>query len=135
LPILVHEAVGDEERLQAAYQVAAAWELGNMAAAQLDAWQDQDTEGALWRRIGPGRAVNLSVGLIGLSFRMLTDLVEAGLLPAPVVVVLPWRTTRRSRWPRPARCSALADGPEPWLLERVRTSLSNTAHSERRWAC
>ena len=85
LPILVHEAVAGEERLQPAYHVAAAWELGNMAAAQLDAWQDQDTDGALWRRTGPGRAVNLSVGLIGLSFRTLADLAEAGLLPAPVV--------------------------------------------------
>ena len=88
LPILVCEAAGGQDRLQAAYQVAAAWELGNMAAAQLDAWQDQDTEGALWRRTGPGRAVNLSVGLIGLSFRMLADLAEVGLLPAQVAVEL-----------------------------------------------
>ena len=88
LPILVHEAVGGEERLQPAYHVAAAWELGNMAAAQLDAWQDQDTDGALWQRTGPGRAVNLSVGLIGLSFRTLSGLAEAELLPAPVVVEL-----------------------------------------------
>ena len=88
LPILVHEAVAGEERLQPTYHVAAAWELGNMAAAHLDAWQDQDTDCALWRRTGPGRAVNLSVGLIGLSFRMLADLAEVGLLPVQVVVEL-----------------------------------------------
>mgnify|MGYP003681899213 CR=1 FL=1 len=93
LPILVYEAaarkaVGGEEGLQAAYHVAAAWELGNVAAAHLDAWQDQDTDGALWRRTGSGRAVNLAVGLIGLSFRMLVNLAEAGLLPAPVVLEL-----------------------------------------------
>ena len=88
LPILVQEAVGGEERLQSAYHVAAAWELDNMAAAQLDAWQDQDTDGALWQRTSPGRAVNLSVGLIGLSFRTLSGLAEAELLPPPVVVEL-----------------------------------------------
>ena len=88
LPILVYEAVAGEERLQPAYHVAAAWELGNVAAAQLDAWQDQDTDGALWQRTGPGRAVNLSVGLIGLTFRILSNLVETELLPATVVVEL-----------------------------------------------
>jgi hypothetical protein len=88
LPVLVQEALAGEECLQSAYHVAAAWELGNMAAGQLDAWQDQDTNGALWQRTGPGRAVNLSVGLIGLAFRTLSGLVEAELLLAPVVVEL-----------------------------------------------
>ena len=91
LPILVYEAAGGKDRLQPTYHVAAAWELGNMAAAQLDAWQDQDTDGALWRQTGAGRAVNLSVGLIGLSFRTLADLEKAGLLSASVVVELQQR--------------------------------------------
>jgi len=91
LPILVCEAVAGEERLHPTYHVAAAWELGNMAAAQLDAWQDQDTDGALWRKTGSGRAVNLSMGLVGLSFRTLADLEKTVLLSAPLVVELQQR--------------------------------------------
>lgn len=93
LPILTSEAVVDktganEVPLQAAYHVAAAWELGNLAAACLDAWQDGDTDDALWREIGPRLTVNLSVGLIALSFRTLARLAENDLLAPPVVLEL-----------------------------------------------
>jgi geranylgeranyl pyrophosphate synthase len=93
LPILSSEAFAGENRagssaLQAVYHVAAAWELGNLAAACLDAWQDGDTDDALWRELGPGLTVNLSVGLITLSLRTLTRLAKTDLLPLPVVLEL-----------------------------------------------
>ena len=75
LPILTCEASTDaQERMEAAYQIAAAWELGNLAAGYLDAWQDHDTDGALWQEIGPERTVNLAVGLIALSLLSLSRL-------------------------------------------------------------
>ena len=58
--------------MQAALHMAAAWELGNLAAGALDAWQDGDTDDAQWRRVGARPAVNLAVGLMGLSFRTLS---------------------------------------------------------------
>lgn len=93
LPILTNEAIaGDatpnEIPLQAVHHVAAAWELGNLAATCLDAWQDGDTDDALWRDIGPKRTVNLSVGLITLSLRTLTRLARNHLLPLPAVLEL-----------------------------------------------
>jgi hypothetical protein len=91
LPILTCEAIVGEDRgtgdpMQAVLHVAAAWELGNLAAGALDAWQDGDTDDALWRQVGAGRAVNLAVGLIALSFRVLSDLYETKLLPPAVVL-------------------------------------------------
>lgn len=93
LPILTYEAIADHvgsngASLQAAHHIAAAWELGNFAAACLDAWQDGDTEDALWREIGPEWTVNLSVGLITLSARTLTRLAKDGILPLPVMLDL-----------------------------------------------
>ena len=90
LPILTCEAIAGESQggdgpMQAALHIAAAWELGNLAAGALDAWQDSDTDDALWQRVGPRPAVNLAVGLIGLSFRTLSDLEEMGLLPATIM--------------------------------------------------
>jgi geranylgeranyl pyrophosphate synthase len=85
---LVGEAEANEAPLQAAYVVAAAWELGNLAAACLDAWQDGDTDDALWREIGPRLTVNLAVGLIALSLRTLARLVENHQLPLAVVLDL-----------------------------------------------
>jgi len=75
LPILTCEALTDAHHcVEAARHIAAAWELGNLAAAYLDAWQDQDTDGALWQEIGPERTVNFAVGLIALSFLSLSHL-------------------------------------------------------------
>jgi hypothetical protein len=93
LSILTYEAIADHAgsngaSLQATHHVAAAWELGNLAATCLDAWQDGDTDDALWRDIGPQRAVNLSVGLIALSLRTLTQLAKDDLLSLPVVLEL-----------------------------------------------
>lgn len=88
LPILTCEALGNEDRLPAACQVAAAWELGNLAAGCLDAWQDEDTEDAVWQWAGPKQAINLAVGLIGLSFAVLSGLAEKALLPAPDALTL-----------------------------------------------
>lgn len=93
LPIFTYGAIADHvgsngASLQAAHHIAAAWELGNFAAACLDAWQDGDTEDALWREIGPEWTVNLSVGLITLSFRTLTRLAKDGILPLPVMLDL-----------------------------------------------
>jgi geranylgeranyl pyrophosphate synthase len=93
LPILTGEAVAGEAEVnealfQALYGVAAAWELGNLAATCLDAWQDEDTDEALWREIGPQLAVNLSVGLIALSLRTLTHLAEKDLVGLPAVLEL-----------------------------------------------
>ncbi len=90
LPILTCEAVAGESQggrgpLQAALRVAAAWELGNLAAGALDAWQDGDTDDALWQRVGARPAVNLAVGLIALSFRVLSNLAEMELLPTTVM--------------------------------------------------
>ena len=89
LPVFSCEALtGEPDRLEAAYHVAAAWELGSLASGTLDAWQDEDTENALWREIGARQAVNLAVGLIGLSFRILSSLAETERLPPPLVLAL-----------------------------------------------
>jgi hypothetical protein len=90
LPLLTCEAIVGEGAnsggpMLAAAHVAAAWELGNVAAGALDAWQDGDTDGALWRRVGAQKTVNLAVGLIGLSFRTLSNLAERQLLPGTAV--------------------------------------------------
>ena len=93
LPILTYEAIADHAgsnraSLQAVHHVAAAWELGNFAATCLDAWQDGDTDDALWRELGPHLTVNLSIGLITLSLRTLTRLAKTDLLPLPVALEL-----------------------------------------------
>jgi hypothetical protein len=91
LPILTCEAVVEEDRgsggpMETALHVAAAWELGNLAAGALDAWQDGDTDNALWKRVGAKPAVNLAVGLIALSLRILSNLAEVELLSAAAVL-------------------------------------------------
>jgi geranylgeranyl pyrophosphate synthase len=66
LPIFTSAALGGN--LQQAYQVAAALEIGRIAAGCLDEWQDRDTDDALWRSLGAARTVNVATGLISLSF-------------------------------------------------------------------
>ena len=83
LPILTCEALeGDSER---AYHVAAALEIGRIAAGCLDEWQDQDTDDALWRTVGPAQTVNLATAMIGLSQLSLTRLVDLGMDPAMIL--------------------------------------------------
>jgi geranylgeranyl pyrophosphate synthase len=67
--------------------VAAALELGRIAAGCLDEWQDQDTEAALWRAIGPAQAVNAATTMIALSFLTLGRLTEIG-PPVPGILDL-----------------------------------------------
>lgn len=93
LPILSFQAAagGDGAKkvsLPAVYYAAAAWELGNMAAACLDAWQDGDTDDALWREIDPRLVVNLSLGLTAFSLRTLACLADNDLLPLAMVLKL-----------------------------------------------
>ena len=76
LPILTCEALGGD--VVQAQHVAAALEIGRIAAGCLDEWQDQDTDNALWREIGAARTVNLAVGMIGLSFLTLGRMVDHG---------------------------------------------------------
>jgi hypothetical protein len=83
LPILTCEAIGgDSER---AHHVAAALEIGRIAAGCLDEWQDQDTDDALWRTIGPAQTVNLATAMIGLSQLSLTRLADLGIEPAKIL--------------------------------------------------
>jgi hypothetical protein len=84
LPILTCEALGGD--LKAAYYVAAAWEVGYRAAGYLDEWQDQDTDDALWRSIGPEQTVNLTIGLIGLSSSILYRLRELDAVSASTIL-------------------------------------------------
>ena len=83
LPILTCEALGGDSGR--AYHVAAALELGRMAAGCLDEWQDQDTEDALWRTLGPAQTVNLATAMIGLSQLSLTRLADLGVKPAMIL--------------------------------------------------
>jgi len=74
LPIFVCEALGgDIERAQV---VAAGLEIGRIAAACLDEWQDQDTYGALWQAIGSAQTITLATAMIGLSHLSLTRLID-----------------------------------------------------------
>ena len=83
LPIFVGEALnGDADR---AHHVAAALEIGRIAAGCLDEWQDQDTDAALWRTLGPARTVNLTVGMLPLSFLALSRLSDLGARPLLVL--------------------------------------------------
>ena len=83
LPIFVGEALnGDADR---AHHVAAALEIGRVAAGCLDDWQDQDTDNALWRSLGPARTVNLAVGMLPLSFLALSRLSDLGVEPSLVL--------------------------------------------------
>ena len=83
LPIFVGEALnGDADR---AHHVAAALEIGRIAAGCLDEWQDQDTDAALWRTLGPARTVNLTVGMLPLSFLALSRLSDLGAEPLLVL--------------------------------------------------
>jgi geranylgeranyl pyrophosphate synthase len=83
LPIFVCEGLGGDTR-QGRY-VAAALELGRIAAGCLDEWQDQDTEGALWRTVGPAQAVNAATAMIALSLLTLGRLTELGAQPGDIV--------------------------------------------------
>jgi len=82
LPILTCEALGGE--VEPAYHVAAALEMGRIAAGCLDEWQDHDTKDALWQAIGPERTVSLAMGTIALSFLSLSHLADLGTEPALV---------------------------------------------------
>jgi geranylgeranyl pyrophosphate synthase len=88
LPILTSEALacealeGDMNRV---HHVAAALEIGRIAAGCLDEWQDQDTDDALWRNVGPARTVNLSVAMLPLSFLALSRLSDLGAEPSLVL--------------------------------------------------
>jgi hypothetical protein len=81
LPIFAYEAASGQEPgddLRRAQQVAAALEIGRIAAGCLDEWQDQDTDDALWLALGAARAVNLATALIPLSFLVLGCLADLG---------------------------------------------------------
>ncbi len=83
LPVFTCEALeGDPGQ---AHHIAAALEIGRIAAGCLDEWQDQDTDDALWKEIGPGQTVNLATAMIGLSQLSLVRLVDLGAEPALVV--------------------------------------------------
>ena len=83
LPIFVCEALGADVSL--AHHVAAALEVGRIAAGCLDEWQDQDTDDALWRTVGPARTVNLAFGMLPLSFLALSHLSDLGVAPSLVL--------------------------------------------------
>lgn len=88
LPILTCEALACEAlggEMRQAQQVAAALEIGRIAAGCLDEWQDQDTVNALWRTLGPARTVNLATGLISLTFLVLGRLADLGAEPSLVL--------------------------------------------------
>jgi hypothetical protein len=85
LPIFTCEALGGDVRL--AHQVAAALEVGRIAAGCLDEWQDQDTDDALWQSLGAARTINLVTGLLPLSFLALSGLAALG-VEAPLVLGL-----------------------------------------------
>jgi geranylgeranyl pyrophosphate synthase len=83
LPIFVCEALGGD--LSRVHHVAAALEIGRIAAGCLDEWQDQDTDNALWRTVGPARTVNLAVAMLPLSFLALSRLSDLGAEPSLVL--------------------------------------------------
>jgi geranylgeranyl pyrophosphate synthase len=83
LPIFTCEALGGSVRR--AQQVAAALEIGRIAAGCLDEWQDQDTDDALWRSLGAPRTITVATGLISLAFLTLGSLVDLGAEPSLVL--------------------------------------------------
>jgi geranylgeranyl pyrophosphate synthase len=85
LPIFTCEALGGDVRQ--AQQVAAALEIGRIAAGCMDEWQDQDTSNALWRTLGAARTVNLATSLIPLSFLALGRLAGLGVKASLVMSV------------------------------------------------
>jgi geranylgeranyl pyrophosphate synthase len=85
LPIFTCEALGGDA--EQAHHVAAALEVGRIAAACLDEWQDQDTHGALWRVVGAERTVILATAMIALSQLSLSRLADLG-MPATTVLNL-----------------------------------------------
>jgi len=87
LPIFVCEALGGDTRQ--AHHVAAALEMGRIAAACLDEWQDRDTDGALWQTIGAEQIVLLAMGMVDLSQLSLSRLADLG---APATTVLRLKT-------------------------------------------
>jgi geranylgeranyl pyrophosphate synthase len=76
LPLFTCEAL--EGELERAHHVAAALELGRVAAGCLDEWQDQDTDDALWQAVGPAQTVNLATAMIALSQLSLSRLADLG---------------------------------------------------------
>jgi len=85
LPILIGEALGG--RAEPLSPVAAACEIGRIAAGCLDEWQDQDSEGALWRTLGGPRTVNLATAMLSLASLVLDGLVDLG-VPAVTALAL-----------------------------------------------
>lgn len=85
LPVFTCEAVGGD--VHHAHYVAAALEMGRIAAGCLDEWQDGDTDGALWRSLGPARAVNVSTALIPLSLLTLSRLAGLGVGASAVLAL------------------------------------------------
>lgn len=88
LPILTCEAFAGEalaEDMEQARHVAAALEIGRIAAGCLDEWQDRDTDEALWQTIGAERTVNLATGMLALSSLVLNRL---GVLGTPATTTV-----------------------------------------------
>lgn len=83
LPLLTCEALGGDP--DPTYHVAAGLELGRMAAGCLDEWQDQDTDDALWKIIGPAQTVNLATAMIALSHLSISRLTELGQEPVLIL--------------------------------------------------
>jgi uncharacterized membrane protein YecN with MAPEG domain len=83
LPIFVCETLGG--KTEQAYHVAAALEIGRIAAACLDEWQDRDTHGALWQVIGAEQTVVLSMAMIALSQLSLSRLADLETLATTVL--------------------------------------------------
>jgi hypothetical protein len=83
LPIFVGAALNGDASWS--HNVAAALEIGRIAAGCLDEWQDQDTDDALWRSLGPARTVNLAVAMLPLSFLALSRLSDLGAEPSLVL--------------------------------------------------
>lgn len=77
LPIFTCQAL-DERGIELAYQVAAALEVGRIAAGCLDEWQDHDTSDPLWQAVGPEQTVNVANALIALSFLIVDRAVGSG---------------------------------------------------------
>ena len=85
LPIFACEALHGEMRH--AQQVAAAFEVGRLAAGCLDEWQDQDAGDAMWQTAGPARTVNAAMAMLALSFLAVAHLADLG-LPGELVLAL-----------------------------------------------
>ncbi len=79
LPLAISESLTSPSN--AAIQIGAGIELARISAGILDQCIDQDTDGALWAKVGMSQAINIATGLTALALITVGQIQQHGVSP------------------------------------------------------